>query len=550
MKTLEVAIYARVSSVQQTENSTIESQLVALRTRVKTEGFSLSKEQEFIDEGYSGATLIRPALEKLRDLVATAAIDRVYVHSPDRLARKYAYQVVLVDEFARAGVEVVFLNRELGQSPEDDLLLQVQGMVAEYERAKIIERSRRGKRHAAQIGKVSVLSCAPYGYRYVNKYEGNGEARFEIVLEEAEIVKQIFEWVAIQRVTLSEVCRRLQKLGAITRTGKSVWDRTTIWGIIKNPVYKGEAAFGKTRIGTLKPRLRAYKGSSLQPRRAYTVEDMPKEQWLSIPVPAIIESQLFETIAEQLAENRKLARGRKRGISYLLQGLVVCKICEHAYYGKPISPSASKGHTRSYAYYRCIGTDAYRFGGERICCNLQVRTDKLDQAVWLEVVNLLKNPQRLEQEYLRRIENQPSKLEQDKLSEQINKLRKAIARLIDAYAEGLIDKTEFEPRISKLKERINKLENQIQQINQQANMCSQLKLIIGRLEDFASKISHSLCQADWSMQRELIRLLVKRIEIDLNSVNVVFRIEGDFFSNDSRNNSLQHCWKRDFTVDE
>lgn len=544
MKAMEVAIYARVSSVQQAENNTIESQVVALRTRVKTEGFSLSKEQEFIDEGYSGATLIRPALEKLRDLVATAAIDRVYIHSPDRLARKYAYQVVLVDEFARAGVEVVFLNRELGQSPEDDLLLQVQGMVAEYERAKIIERSRRGKRHAAQTGKVSVLSCAPYGYRYVNKYDGNGEARFEIILEEAEIVKQMFEWVAIQRVTLSEVCRRLQKLGAITRSGKTVWNRTTVWGIIKNPVYKGEAAFGKTRIGPLRPRLRAYKGSSLQPRRAYTVEDMPKEQWLSIPVAAIIESNLFEAVAEQLEENRKLARGRKRGVCYLLQGLVVCKICEYAYYGKPISASSSKGHTRSYAYYRCIGTDAYRFGGERICWNLQVRTDKLDQAVWLEVVNLLENPQRLEQEYLRRIENQPSLLEQDKLSEQINQLRKAIARLIDAYAEGLIDKSEFEPRIGKLKERINKLESQIQQINQQANMCSQLKLIIGRLEDFASKISHSLCQADWSMQRELIRLLVKRIEIDQNSVNVVFRIDGDFFTNDSRKNSLQDCRKR------
>src|SRR5229473_5263302 len=109
------------------------------------------------------------------------AVDRLSIHSPDRLARKYAYQVLLIDEFQRHGVEVIFLNRELGRSPEDDLLLQVQGMMAEYERAKIMERHRRGKRHAAQAGAVNVLSGAPYGYRYVSKPEGAGQARYDIL---------------------------------------------------------------------------------------------------------------------------------------------------------------------------------------------------------------------------------------------------------------------------------------------------------------------------------------------------------------------------------
>ena len=134
-----------------------------LRERVTADGLPLPEALQFIDEAYSGATLVRPALERLRDLAAAGAVDRLYVHSPDRLARKYAYQVLLVDEFQRAGVEVVFLNRELGRSPEDDLLLQVQGMMAEYERAKIIERHRRGKRHAARAGAVNVLSGHPMG---------------------------------------------------------------------------------------------------------------------------------------------------------------------------------------------------------------------------------------------------------------------------------------------------------------------------------------------------------------------------------------------------
>jgi site-specific DNA recombinase len=169
MKQLQVAIYARVSSDQQAEAGTIASQLAALGERVVQDGCRLADELTFIDEGYSGATLIRPALERVRDMAAMGGIDRLYVLSPDRLARKYAYQALMMDELQQAGVVVVFLNRELGKSPEDELLLQVQGMIAEYERAKMMERSRRGKRHAARSGDVAVLSGAPYGFYYVSK---------------------------------------------------------------------------------------------------------------------------------------------------------------------------------------------------------------------------------------------------------------------------------------------------------------------------------------------------------------------------------------------
>ena len=188
MKSTQVAFYARVSSEQQSEAKTIESQVADLRTRIASTGASLCAELEFIDNGSSGATLIRPALERLRDVAAAGGIDQLYVHCPDRLARNYAHQVLLLEEFFRAGVEVIFLNREVGQTPEDHLLLQVQGMISEYERAKIMERSRRGKRHGAQVGQISVLSGAPYGYRYVSKQEGDGEARYEIVWEEARVV--------------------------------------------------------------------------------------------------------------------------------------------------------------------------------------------------------------------------------------------------------------------------------------------------------------------------------------------------------------------------
>jgi site-specific DNA recombinase len=313
MSELQVAIYARVSSEHQAEAHTIASQLTALRTRVTGAGYRLVRAQEFLDAGYSGATLVRPALERLRDLVAAGGVDRLSVHCPDRLARKYAYQVLLVDELQRAGVEVVFLNRELGRTPEEERLLQVQGMVAEDERAKILERSRRGKRHAAPAGAVSVLSAAPYGYRYVSTHEGGGQARFEIHVEEARVARQIFDWVGRERLTLGEVCRRLHRAGEQTRTGTTVWDRGTVWGMLKNPASQGMAAFGKTRVGPLRPRLRAQRGRQLQPRRAYAHDEVPAEEGIGLPVPPLIEPALVEAVQEPLCANQRHARQRQRG---------------------------------------------------------------------------------------------------------------------------------------------------------------------------------------------------------------------------------------------
>jgi site-specific DNA recombinase len=182
MNKIRAALYARVSSEQQATAHTIESQIAALSQRAQIDCAPVPQERQFLDDGYSGATLIRPGMDRLRDLAAVGGIDRIYVHSPDRLARNYAYQVLLIEEWRRAGVEIVFLNRPLGKSPEDDLLLQVQGIVSEYERAKIMERSRRGKKHAAQLGSLNVMSNAPYGYRYITVRDGEGQARFELGL--------------------------------------------------------------------------------------------------------------------------------------------------------------------------------------------------------------------------------------------------------------------------------------------------------------------------------------------------------------------------------
>jgi len=208
---VRAALYARVSSEQQAQAQTIASQREALEERITKDGFKLDRELSFIDDGYSGASLVRPALERLRDMASLGAIDKLYVLCPDRFARNYAYQVLVIDELQCCGVDIVFLNHEIGDSPEEHLLLQVQGIIAEYERGKIMERCRRGKLHSARQGTVNVLGGAPYGYRYVTSQEAGGQARYEIKPEEAQIVQQIFAWVAQERCSIREVCRRLKQ---------------------------------------------------------------------------------------------------------------------------------------------------------------------------------------------------------------------------------------------------------------------------------------------------------------------------------------------------
>src|ERR1700716_3624204 len=229
------AFYARVSSDAQAREHTIDSQIAALKERIAADGYALEPDHAYVDEGYSGTYLQRPELEKLRDAIATGCVDRVYVHAPDRLARRYVHQVLLIDEFRRAGAEVVFLNRPIGSTAEDDLLLQVQGVIAEYERAKILERGRRGRRHAAQSGSVSALTAAPFGYRYVSRNQGGGVARFEVVESEAHIVRRIFAWIGLDRMSLRAVCRRLQQMGGRTRQGPTYWHASTIRGMLDNP---------------------------------------------------------------------------------------------------------------------------------------------------------------------------------------------------------------------------------------------------------------------------------------------------------------------------
>jgi site-specific DNA recombinase len=536
---LQVAIYARVSSDQQAERQTIDSQLSELRARAAQDGHQVGGDRLFVDNGHSGASLVRPALERLRDLVSLMALDRVYVHAPDRLARSYAHQVLLLEEFARAGTQVVFLNRPIGDSPEDNLLLQLQGMFAEYERAKVLERSRRGKRHRAQAGAVSTLSRAPYGYRYVTRAAGGGIARYDVDEATAGIVRQIFAWVGHEGLTLATVCRRLHAAGIPSPTGNAHWSRPMIHSLLLNPAYAGQAVYGRRRCIPWTPPLHPPRGHDGLPRRPFRQIPAPADQHIRVPVPAIIDEGLFAETAERLEENRKRNRARLAGVRYLLRGLLVCQKCGYGFSGHH--------HRGKWRYYRCCGTDRSRYQGERRCDARLVAVEPLEAAVWAEVRRLLKDPARVLEEYQRRLEavqTSPGQLEREAVLRQQTRTRGAIGRLIDGYAEGLIEKAEFEPRIAELRRRLAQLEAEAGALELAEEQARSLQLVIGKLSLFADLVRDRLEEADWSTQREIVCTLVKRIEVGDDAVRVVFRIDPNPSGPSEPRRVLPHCPNR------
>lgn len=506
MKT--AAIYARVSSNKQKEENTIASQTAALVEFAATNDFSVPQEWIIEDEGFSGASLIRPGLEKLRDLAAEGQVQAVLVHAPDRLSRKYAYQVLLMEELARHGVETVFIKAPQTATPEDQLLVQFQGMIAEYERAQILERSRRGKRHRALHGEVSVLSGAPYGYRYVCKSDDSA-AYYEIIEAEADVVRMVYERYTVGGMSIGAVTRLLNERGVPTRKQTMRWERSVTWAMLRNPAYKGTACFGKTRIA---PRQRITRPLRLRggiAQRNSAQHERPKADWIEIAVPAIVGEETF-ALAQELLERNKTHAPRRTVTPSIVQGLVSCKKCGYA-----LSRTSTRSSARTIYYYRCIGSDAWRHLGGPVCDNRPVRQDVIDEVVWAEIVKLLESPQLIQEELERRLlaakDAAPTKRREDALRRELARLQKAMERLTTAYQEDLLSLEELRRRMPALRQRETANRSELQSITDQvANRAAYLRLaetlsaFLGRLRSAADTLSVP-------GRQRIVRLLVKDV---------------------------------------
>src|SRR4051812_45280825 len=235
---MRVAVYARVSTQRQAQAQTVEQQLDRLKQHAEEQSWLVPVDFIFRDDGYSGASLKRPGLDRLRDRAAARSLDLVLITAPDRLARNYVHQVLLLEELEQHGCRVQFLDRPMSQDPHDQLLLQIRGAVAEYERTLITERMRRGRQRKLQAGLLLPWTRAPYGYR-VDPERPRDPAGVRIEESEAAIVREMFAWYAEEAHSLCSLAHLLEELGIRTSTGLARWNLASIRDLLTNPVYMG-----------------------------------------------------------------------------------------------------------------------------------------------------------------------------------------------------------------------------------------------------------------------------------------------------------------------
>ena len=421
---MRAAVYARVSTTRQAQAQTIEQQLDRLLAAVAERGWELEDQHVYRDDGYSGARLGRPGLDRLRDHAALADLDVVLVTAPDRLARNYVHQVLLIDELAGCGCRVEFLDRPMSDDPHDQLLLQIRGAVAEYERTLITERMRRGRHARLRAGTLLPWTRPPFGYR-LDPGRPRDAAAVRVEPGEAALVAQLFDWYLEPQATLYQLTARLAGLGVATPTGKPRWTVASVRGILRNPAYAGRAMTNRTRAAPARRRK-----SALQPAGpGITHAPRPEQDWIQVPVPPIVSEESFAQVQAKLDINQQGAARNTRH-EYLLRALVSCGMCRLACTGRQIGAG--------YRYYLCRGrTDSLRAAEGRRCAARYIPASQLDELVWADLCALLTDPAQVTRALARAQDGawlpQELRARQATIGQALRQLDAQQQRLLDAY---------------------------------------------------------------------------------------------------------------------
>ena len=420
-----------------------------------------------------------------------------------------------MEEFTRNNVVTLFIKAPQTATPEDQLLLQFQGMIAEYERAQILERSRRGKRHRALQGVVNVLSGAPYGYRYIRKSEQTS-AFYAIIEAEAAVVRMVYEHYTVRGLSIGAITRLLNEKGIPTRKGISRWERSTVWAMLRNPAYKGTACFNKTKSSKrqrITRRLRSRGGIATRDSASH---ERPRAEWIEIPVPAIITEDTFALAEERLQGNKDHAPRRTITPS-VVQGLVSFGKCGYALYR-----TSTRTSRRVIYYYRCFGSDAWRHLGGPVCDSKPVRQDLLDELVWREVVKLLESPQLIQEELERRLaaarNASPAKRREDTLQRELARVQKSVDRLMTAYQEDLLSLDDLRRRMPELRKREQAIGSELNAIRSQlADRAGYLRLT-ETITSFLARLRATARTLDVSERQRIVRLVVKEVLVSNDTI--------------------------------
>jgi site-specific DNA recombinase len=513
---MRVAIYARVSTESQEARGTIGSQLEVLRKRVATEEHELVA--EYRDDGWSGARLDRPGLDALRDAAEAGRLDAVWCLSPDRLARMYAYQVMVLDELAHHGVTVLFHDTPpLADDPQAQLLTQVQGVIAEYERAKIAERYRRGKLWRARAGEVIAWKCS-YGYRRIAR-SAERAAHLEIYEPEAMIVRRIFRDYVESNLSMRQISWQLTQDLVPSPSGKAVWGVSVIGRLIRNEAYVGRAYYNRTASVL-----------DRHPTKAKRQIKRPRDQWIPIPVPAILDEELFEAAQRVSYDNSQWSPRRAEPNHWLLRGLVKCGHC-----GVSVSCHKMRGRNGAFHYYYyCRNHDPLRAGGEhRRCPERNVRADELDAFVFDQVRATMLRPDVLlagEAAVSTRREAGSDELLATQLASLDRKIDAVAAerrRLVDLYQASFIEREELLLRGKELELRSSALNAQRQALLDQREELAQQNRLRDRVEGFARRVQATIDRLDFAQRQKLLRLVIDEVRVSGWLVEIRFRIPLD-----------------------
>jgi site-specific DNA recombinase len=512
MKT--TAIYVRVSTDRQAQAQTIEQQLERLKEHLKTEGEPLSSENIFRDDGYSGASLNRPGLDQLRDRVRRSVLDRVILTSPDRLARNYVHQMVLIEELERAGCSVEFLDRPMSQDPHDQLLLQIRGAVAEYERVLIAERMRRGRQLRLRSGTMLPWTLPPYGYRSAPDCPRD-PASVHIEPAEGAIVQELFHLYLRDQESLLSLAKHLLGLGLVSPRGNPRWSAASLRGILTNPVYTGKVYIGRTRSRPARTRRSATHPLG-KPARGQ--DPTPSRQWvLAGAVPALITEEAFERVQAKLVLNQKQATRNNKIHQYLLRALVSCGACQSAC----ISRTTNGG--RSYYACRCLSQPIHSLRDQR-CRSRYIPADQLDSIVWKDLCDLMMQPDCVIHA-LQRVHQgcwipQELQARREAIRKAAAALEKQLERLTEAYLIAVIPVAEYQRRRQELERKHQSLEMQFQDLATQVNRQAEVTQLATSIQNFCRRTQTGLNQATFDQKRTLVQLLIDRVLVINDEVEI------------------------------
>ncbi len=495
-----IATYARVSTSHQEEQQTIKNQVLSLKEFSQKNGHTIV--EEYVDDGWSGDILARPALDKLRQDAKNKVWEAILIYDPDRLARRYSYQELIMDELKEAGIEVLFVTVPSPKNSEDKILHGVRGLFAEYERAKISERFRLGKLRKVKEGHI-LVSEPRYGYDYIPK-QNDKHGYYKINPEEARVVKMIFSWIADEGMTLRAVVRRLQKEGIKPRKSKrGVWSTSTLSTMLRNRAYIGEACWGSSyAVIPDKPlKEQKYKKVKKTSRRK-----KPKEEWITIPVPPIITTELFDKARKQIEANFALCPRNKKN-DYLLAGKISCacgrKRTGEGYANKPN------------LYYRCSDR-VLSFPLPPKCKEKGINAILADKLVWKKISELMSSPELMTAQVNRWFKERQAKskgalVDIDAQKRQIEKLKKQEERYNKAYGVGVFDLGQLKSYTVPIREKINQIESQITKARSRGNQKQLTMPNKQEMKKFANKAKGALQGLDFTTKRSIILNTIEKI---------------------------------------